>query len=192
MFVIIFVTQASFKPEEVVFEQGDKGTVFYVVLEGTASVLIDIDGDGDETEVAKITAGGYFGERALLKDEPRAATIQAQTLFKVMSITRAKFEEILGPLSVYVEKAAGYARAGAAVINVLRKVAIFEGVKEEELVQLSESMNQVYAPHANSEPIPRSAIQTEKSCTRSTTSVLLMLCVDAEAMTECLRGAGFL
>jgi CRP-like cAMP-binding protein len=91
------VPQASFKPEEVVFEQGDKGTVFYVVLEGTASVLIN------EAEVAKITAGDFFGERALLKDEPRAATIKATSVFETMSISREKFEAILGPLSQYLE-----------------------------------------------------------------------------------------
>jgi hypothetical protein len=66
-------------------------------------------------------------------------------------------------LSHYVEKAAGYARVGAEVIKVLRKVGIFEGVKEEQLVKLSESMNQVYAACKVGS---RGAIQTEKTCAR--------------------------
>lgn len=43
--------------------------------------------------------GDYFGERALLKKEPRAATIVATSQeLKVVSVERDAFMRLLGPL----------------------------------------------------------------------------------------------
>jgi cAMP-dependent protein kinase regulator len=43
-------------------------------------------------------AGDYFGELALLKNEPRAASIIAKTDLKLASIDRESFKRMLGPL----------------------------------------------------------------------------------------------
>jgi cAMP-dependent protein kinase regulator len=40
----------------------------------------------------------YFGEIALLKNEPRAANIIAKTALTVASIDRESFKRLLGPL----------------------------------------------------------------------------------------------
>jgi len=40
----------------------------------------------------------YFGERALLKDEPRAASIVSQGEVCVVSLDRAAFKRLLGPI----------------------------------------------------------------------------------------------
>ena len=40
--------------------------------------------------------GTYFGERALLRDEPRAASIQAVTKVDTLFISREEFEGLLG------------------------------------------------------------------------------------------------
>jgi cAMP-dependent protein kinase regulator len=42
--------------------------------------------------------GDYFGERALLKNEPRAANIIAVTDCKVVSVERHCFKRLMGPL----------------------------------------------------------------------------------------------
>lgn len=42
--------------------------------------------------------GDYFGERALLKNEPRAANVIAQSKLKVAQIDRGSFMRLLGPL----------------------------------------------------------------------------------------------
>lgn len=49
-------------------------------------------------EVMKYKAGDYFGERALIKDEPRAANVQAVTECTVVSLDRHSFKRLLGPL----------------------------------------------------------------------------------------------
>ena len=42
--------------------------------------------------------GDYFGELALLKNEPRAANVIAKSKVKVASLNRDSFMRLLGPL----------------------------------------------------------------------------------------------
>lgn len=54
------------------------------------------------TEVNKLFRADFFGERALLKDEPRGATVvvMGQTPLRCLTLTREVFTEYLGPLQV--------------------------------------------------------------------------------------------
>jgi len=58
-----------------VIKEGDPGDSFYFLLSGTAIAKKLID--GKVKNVMSYNPGDYFGERALLTQEPRAATIQA-------------------------------------------------------------------------------------------------------------------
>lgn len=49
-------------------------------------------------EVRHYKHGEYFGELALLKNEPRAANVIAKTKCKVAMIDRNMFKRLLGPL----------------------------------------------------------------------------------------------
>jgi len=72
------------KGEDVV-RQGDAGNTFFIVSEGECEIRVDGEVKG------KIASGGYFGERALLNHEPRAATVtvatQTATLLALDSIS---------------------------------------------------------------------------------------------------------
>jgi cAMP-dependent protein kinase regulator len=43
-------------------------------------------------------SGDYFGELALLKNEPRAANVIAKTKLKVVTLDRHSFKRLLGPI----------------------------------------------------------------------------------------------
>ena len=60
-----------FDGDEVIIQQGDVGDAFFIIQKGEVVVVKDRD------EVAKLGKGAYFGERALLNDEPRAASVVA-------------------------------------------------------------------------------------------------------------------
>jgi cAMP-dependent protein kinase regulator len=49
-------------------------------------------------------AGGYFGELALLKNEPRAATIIADTNCRCLFLDRMAFKRLLGPLENILQR----------------------------------------------------------------------------------------
>jgi cAMP-dependent protein kinase regulator len=48
--------------------------------------------------------GDYFGERALIKNEPRAANVIAKTECTVVSLDRHSFKRLLGPLEELLKR----------------------------------------------------------------------------------------
>jgi len=82
---------------ETIFSQGDVGNMFFIVEEGEAKGLHLATEDGSVREMAVFREGDYFGERALIVDEPRALTVVASTPLKVMCLDAPAFERILGP-----------------------------------------------------------------------------------------------
>jgi len=77
--------------------EGEEGHHLFFVYEGSAEAHKSID--GKDTKVMSYNVGDYFGERALIKKEPRAATIIATSdELKVVSVERDAFMRLLGPL----------------------------------------------------------------------------------------------
>lgn len=81
-----------------IIRQGEEGHKFYLIEEGEAIATIAFNASEEFKEVAHYKAGDYFGERALLKNEPRAANVIAKTDCKVVSINRHSFKRLMGPV----------------------------------------------------------------------------------------------
>ena len=58
----------------------------------------------DPIKVFEFKAGDYFGELALIKNQPRAATIIAKTPCKVVYIDRDSFKRLLGPIEEILKR----------------------------------------------------------------------------------------
>ena len=92
------MARAPYNAGETIFEQDEPGDTFYVIIDGEAEVTRWED--GDEHFIARMGPGDVFGERALIKQEARYATIKAVTKLKSASATRDDFERVIGaPLS---------------------------------------------------------------------------------------------
>lgn len=94
---------AKFDDGERVFDQGDEGDAFYLITTGHCDVLwydpaICQGEQGGEERLARLHQSDCFGERALLYDEPRAASIRAGPGCRlyVVFIRRDHFERALG------------------------------------------------------------------------------------------------
>lgn len=96
---INFLTSLSrerkYKPNQVIFREGEMGNEMYVVLEGRVMISKYIPGAGEEA-LAFLERGGFFGEMALIDNEPRSADAKAhETGSVVLVISREVLEGIL-------------------------------------------------------------------------------------------------
>ena len=86
----------NYGPGEVVFRQGDIGDSVYFIRSGEVEVVRE---DGPELAVlAKLPAGHYFGEMALLSNEPRNATIRTTAETELAALGKHNFLTMLSIL----------------------------------------------------------------------------------------------
>jgi len=91
------LTARECQPGETIFNQGDAPDFFFLVKEGTCEGKAVKD--NDETEVFIKNVGAFFGELALLNDEPRNATIIAGDAgCTLLQLSQDDFNQLLGPL----------------------------------------------------------------------------------------------
>ena len=81
---------------EKIFSKGDVGKIFYIIKEG--NIFISDFGVGSKFKDHTITAGDIFGERALMKEEPRVASATAETDASLLALDKDNFHALLGQL----------------------------------------------------------------------------------------------
>jgi CRP-like cAMP-binding protein len=91
-----YMEERVWEAGSVIIRQGEDGADFFVVAEG--QVQVELEHDDPELEpdvIARLGVGQYFGELALLTDQPRNASVVASTRCKVLSLSRGAFETFL-------------------------------------------------------------------------------------------------
>ena len=92
--LLAFISErVTFKATERLVEQGEKGDAAYIILSGTADVLIATDG-GVQC-VAQVKGNDVVGEIAILIDVPRTATVQATSDIVALAVTKENFFKLL-------------------------------------------------------------------------------------------------
>jgi SulP family sulfate permease len=79
---------------EVVFREGDIGDELYLIVKGSASVRLQLAGSDREIRLITFSVGTVFGEVALLDQEARSATVEADDDLVCFVLTRASFEKL--------------------------------------------------------------------------------------------------
>jgi len=84
-------TEEVIEDGQIVFSQGDPGNSFFFIVKGTAAVYKTEEGGQSPKLMIRLHAGQCFGELALLKQQPRAATVIANSELMVIRIDGKKF-----------------------------------------------------------------------------------------------------
>jgi len=80
--------------DAVVFFENEEGDFFFMILEGRIKVTI-LGDDGREVILSLLGPGDFFGEMALLDQEPRSATAIAVEDTELLSLHRTDFQTAL-------------------------------------------------------------------------------------------------
>jgi cAMP-dependent protein kinase regulator len=79
--------EKSYEDGAVIITEGEEGNTFYILADGAATSV-----KGDST--TEYAPGDFFGELALLKDQPRAATVTSKGC-KVLTLDRKTFDRLV-------------------------------------------------------------------------------------------------
>jgi CRP-like cAMP-binding protein len=92
-----------FSGGERIIKKGEPGEVFYIIDSGSV-LCTDLPGEQRDNV---LTAGDYFGERALLTREARACNVFAEGDVTLVALHREDFEALLGHLHDLMDHNAG-------------------------------------------------------------------------------------
>lgn len=85
-------TEAAFKKDETVFPEESPGDKMYVIRQGSVKVFKKIK--NNDTTLAIVNPGEFFGEMALLDGGPRSAAAKAIEEVKALVISTKNFSNL--------------------------------------------------------------------------------------------------
>ena len=88
------LTALSFLPGEIIVQEGNHGDSLFVIGRGQVDIVTK-GGDGKEIFLAKLKAGQFFGEVALLHPQARTATVKASTPATLLELSSLSLAPIL-------------------------------------------------------------------------------------------------
>jgi len=91
------VTVRPYEEGQYIITQGEIGDQFFVIYKGTVRITKTGD-DGKEFFLVSLKVGDVFGERALIRKEPRAANVIAAADCECLTMSSKDFSSLLGSI----------------------------------------------------------------------------------------------
>ncbi|MBN2208780.1 MAG: cyclic nucleotide-binding domain-containing protein [Candidatus Coatesbacteria bacterium] len=124
----------AFKPEELVFREGDSAGRFFFIKSG--QVLVSKKNlSGDDEPLSVLKGGQFFGEIGLLEQMERTATVKAITELEVFQIGREAFGRLLESSPAFSSLLSRFSRD-----RLLKHVSIFKELDEANLAKVRERL----------------------------------------------------
>ena len=120
---------------ETLMQEGDAGDKFYIIEHGQATFW-QKDQFNEDVRVAEKGPGQFFGEVALVSNAPRNATVRADTPLTVLTLTKAKFDDLVRSLVPLSDRDTNIVRRSW----LLRSMPIFDELESHELDWLAVNM----------------------------------------------------
>ncbi len=86
--------RVSYPARTVLCREGEPADTFYLITTGRVAITRDIAGTDEQFVMGYLGPGQYFGEMAVITEEPRAATITTVTDVEALEISKEHFERI--------------------------------------------------------------------------------------------------
>jgi NADH dehydrogenase len=84
-----------FEPGEIIINKHEIGRELFILKRGEVEVFQPAEEGHAETPVTTLSRGAVFGERALIDDTPRTASVRAKTAVDVLVVSRADFTALV-------------------------------------------------------------------------------------------------
>lgn len=111
----------SLTRDEVLFCEGDPGDAIFILRSGELAVIRERD--GQKQVLARIIPGEFVGERALVLEQPRAATVVATVESECLTLDKAQFDRLIATEPQLMEKllkqVRGYEAVDQSVIETI-------------------------------------------------------------------------
>ncbi|MEM9733611.1 MAG: cyclic nucleotide-binding domain-containing protein [Pseudomonadota bacterium] len=78
----------TYREGDILFHQGDDADAAYIVVEGTADVLVASHDGGTPSKVAELGRNAFVGDMAIIGDIPRTATVRANGDLRMLRIRK--------------------------------------------------------------------------------------------------------
>lgn len=125
---------STYEANERIIKQGEVGDKFYLIVSGKVSVTQSSLGSSSR-ELVQLGRGKYFGELALISNEPRKANVIALEDVVCYTIDKQTFNSVLGTLKDAETESTG--------IAILKKVKILQGLTEKQLLTIAKCLESV-------------------------------------------------
>lgn len=89
---------------EFIIKEGEEGNTFYCIQKGKCKAYKLNPNTGKQDLVMEYHENEYFGELAILRDVPRAASVAAAGPVEVAYLDRASFKRLFGPLEEILKR----------------------------------------------------------------------------------------
>jgi len=109
-----------FKDQDVIIQQGSSDTDKFYIIESGEVICTKKGQDGSEVEALKLSSGDYFGELALLNNEPRQASVIAKDNVKCLTIGREHFDQVMGPCEDLLRRNIGSYKSYEELVTSLK------------------------------------------------------------------------
>lgn len=92
--LVAFASVRRYKARTVIMEKGDTANAVYLILDGHIRIFSQGDEDKEVT-LNELGVGEYFGELALITDEPRCASAVTTSDARLLMVPKPQFTEFL-------------------------------------------------------------------------------------------------
>jgi cAMP-dependent protein kinase regulator len=135
-------------PGEAVFKQGDVGTSLFLILQGEVAVVRDVAGETPR-ELARLRAGAFFGEMALITNSARSATVRVEKAADLLEVSRRAVRAMIEKEPRVLKLLMRFFRA-RLVGTLLQTSPVFEPFSREDRKKLVASfrLRELGAGHA--------------------------------------------